>query len=198
MEYTLKRSRRKSIAVVIAGGVVEVRAPLCASACDINSFVLAKRGWINKKLIEFEQKTSKIKPVLAYEVFLLHGRVEPLVFKDNTLASIKKFYLKYAKVYLLNRLSEIANALGFNYNCAFISSAKSRWGSCDVKGNIRLNWRLLLLPHHIQDYVIIHELCHLKQLNHSKQFWASVQAILPNYKKTKKELKELSPLIKYL
>jgi len=82
--------------------------------------------------------------------------------------------------------------LNVNPSNVYLSNAKSRWGSCNSKKEIRLNWRLIQAPPHIINYVICHELAHLKEMNHSNRFWEEVEKVLPEYRSSEKELKTLS------
>ena len=104
-----------------------------------------------------------------------------------------QWYKKQAEVDFGRRLAVLAAKLGVSTPPLKLSSAQSRWGSCSSRGDIRLNWRLLQAPPHIINYVVCHELAHLKEMNHSAKFWAVVESIYPDYKLAEKELKQLSP-----
>ncbi len=97
--------------------------------------------------------------------------------------AIVSFYRQIAKDYLPARVAELAAEYGFSFNRLRIKHQKTRWGSCSAKGNINLNLRLMMAPDEAVDYVIIHELCHLRELNHSKEFWAQVENCCPEYRK---------------
>ena len=96
--------------------------------------------------------------------------------------AILRFYRQLAQDYLPTRVAELASEYGFSYNRLRIKHQKTRWGSCSAKGNINLNLRLIMAPCEAIDYVIIHELCHLRELNHSKQFWTQVESCCPEYR----------------
>lgn len=103
---------------------------------------------------------------------------------------LKKFLLEFSKKEIKNRVENIAFENGFEYNNIAIRDQSTRWGSCSSKKNLNFNWRLIFAPEDILDYVIVHELCHLKEMNHSKKFWDLVGSIAPNYKQNRLWLRE--------
>ena len=104
--------------------------------------------------------------------------------------AVLHFYRQLARDYLPVRVAELAAEHGFAYNQLRIKHQKTRWGSCSAKGNINLNLRLMMTPDEAIDYVIIHELCHLRELNHSRQFWMMVECCCPEYRKWKAWLRQ--------
>ncbi len=106
---------------------------------------------------------------------------------------VLQWYKKQALTDFSRRLALFATKLGVPTPELFLSNARSRWGSCNSRKEIRLNWRLLQAPPHIINYVVCHELAHLKEMNHSAKFWAVVASIFPDYKTAEKELKAWSP-----
>lgn len=108
---------------------------------------------------------------------------------------VAKILRKQAKAYLLRRINFLAEKYGFYFKKLRFSHTSTRWGSCSSSGTISLNIALMNLPHHLIDYVIIHELCHTRQMNHSEKFWAEVSKYCPDYKKCVKEMKQFSPNI---
>jgi predicted metal-dependent hydrolase len=106
---------------------------------------------------------------------------------------VDKALQKEARAYLPRRLEYLASAYGFTYERVRFGTQRGRWGSCSSKGTISLNVALMALPMELIDYVLIHELCHTKQMNHSKQFWALVEASMPGYKQHRKQLKQHQP-----
>jgi hypothetical protein len=102
-------------------------------------------------------------------------------------------YIKHkelARAYINNKLLYFNQFYGFTYNRVSIKNHKSRWGSCSSKGNLNFNYKIIFLPENAFDYIIVHELCHLKELNHSKRFWDLVAKATPNYKDIRKQLKD--------
>ena len=111
--------------------------------------------------------------------------------KEEELRSfVKVWYKKIAKNYLINLTAELARKNNFEINNVRVKDVKTRWGSCSSKRNINLNYKIIMAPKEVIEYVIIHELCHLKQMNHSEKFWKEVSNILPNYKMQLEHLKK--------
>ncbi|MCL2375094.1 MAG: M48 family metallopeptidase [Firmicutes bacterium] len=200
LSYQLIRSKRKTIALEIKKASLVVKAPLSMQQSVIDKFIHTKKKWVFSKLESQEKKFEKFKEVLHLEKFLLHGSETEELQPNLFVPRIKRFYQKIAKNYLVARIDEISDLLGNEYKqyVFALSNAKTRWGSCNKNKKICLNWRLVLLDKALQDYVIIHELCHLKHLNHSKEFWNLIGRYCPNYKKLKLHLKENSALMEYL
>jgi predicted metal-dependent hydrolase len=138
----------------------------------------------NKKPI-FEQNMLKI-DALGANIHAASGHA--IVSKK-----VINWYKQQAKLDFARRLEILAAKLGVATPPLTLSNAQSRWGSCNSRGQVRLSWRLLQAPPHIINYVICHELAHLKQMNHSAKFYAVVEQLFPNYKAAEKELKALSP-----
>lgn len=166
MDYTLIRSRRKTIAIEITpAGQIIVRCPLRKSRKEIDYFVSSKHSWIQKHL-------ARIPPP------------QPS-FSD---AEVQKMVL-WAKDTLPERVAFWAAKAAVTYGRITIRRQHSRWGSCSCKGNLNFNCLLALVPEDVLDYVIVHELCHRKQMNHSPAFWAEVARLLPEYESSRVWLK---------
>ena len=171
MTYELIRSSRKTVALQIKGdGRIIVRAPLRMSVKEIQRFVDSKAAWIEKHLVLIQQRQNPVEAAFAIEQ--LHQ------FADAT------------KQDILQRVVRFAALMGVTYGCITIRAQKSRWGSCSAKGNLNFNCLLMLCPEDVRDYVVVHELCHRKELNHSPRFWAEVEKVLPGYKVQRKWLKD--------
>ena len=118
----------------------------------------------------------------------------PLV-QSEIRKTVSKILRKQAKVYLPRRIDFLAEKYGFSFEKLRFSHTGTRWGSCSSSGTISLNIALMNLPHYLIDYVIIHELCHTRQMNHSSKFWQEVEKYCPDYKKYVQEIKQFSPSI---
>ena len=109
---------------------------------------------------------------------------------DTVRAALVAWYRKQARTVIAERLAHWNRHYGFTFGCVRIKEQKSRWGSCSRQGNLNFNWRLLLAPLSVLDYVVIHELAHLKELNHSPRFWAIVAQMCPDYAAKRKWLRQ--------
>ena len=175
MEYELIRSRRKTLAVEIRpDGQVLVRAPLRLPRREIERFLMEKSDWIR-----------------VHRAKVLQRRAQE---EANPVSSLTKEQLrtlkKRAAAAISERVEYFAPIVGVTYGNITIRSQKTRWGSCSSKGNLNFNCLLLLAPPEVLDYVVVHELCHRKQMNHSPLFWAEVERVLPDYKASVRWLKQ--------
>ena len=172
--YTLrisKRARRLRLAVYCDGSVV-VTAPTWFGEMLIERFIHEKAEWILSKLAFFRlHKTQAI---------TRETKTEYLKYKETTRVLVKE------------RLEYFNRFYGFRFNAINIKNQKTRWGSCSRKGNLNFNYKLALLPTHVADYIIVHELCHLSEFNHSRKFWELVAQMVPDHKKIRKELRGCS------
>lgn len=167
MDYTLIRSRRKTISIEITPrGEILVRCPVRMSRREIRHFVDSRRDWICAHLA----KLGSPPPALTAE------ELQSLILR--------------AKDVIPGRVSHYAGLMDVAFGRVTIRTQKTRWGSCSVQGNLNFNGLLMLAPDAVLDYVIVHELCHRKQMNHSSQFWAEVERILPDYREQRLWLKQ--------
>lgn len=170
------RSKRKTLAIEIRADMrVVVRAPEKIPQNEIIKFVEEKQNWIKKHLVQMYFKAEEIKK----------QKKEPAL----TNADIEKLCQKALSV-IPDKVKYYAEIMGVTYGRITIRNQKTRWGSCSSKGNLNFNCLLMLMPDKVLDYVVVHELCHLKQMNHSKKFWKEVERYMPDYKNYKKWLNE--------
>ena len=167
IEYRTVRTRRKTIALVmLPGGALEVRCPLWTTDQQVRSFVESKRDWIEKQ-------------------FARQIPLEP-VFTVQQLAALTR----QTRDLVSRRVAYFAPLVGVSYGRVSIRKQKTRWGSCSGKGNLNFNCLLALMPAGVLDYVVVHELCHRKEMNHSPRFWTLVERQIPDYKEKRKWLKD--------
>lgn len=183
MDVKIIRLNRKTVAIQVNSDLsITVRAPRFASEKDIEEILMKKEAWISKHIEEI--KTRK-------------KRFESESTDKFTPEKIKLLADKALEVIPM-RVEYFANIMGVTYGNITIRNQKTRWGSCSSKGNLNFNCLLMLAPPEVLDYVVVHELCHRKQMNHSKAFWAEVEKVFPDYKKSIKWLKEEGSQIMYM
>lgn len=174
-EITLIRSRRKSLAIEITPELqVVVRAPARMPVREINAFVQEKDDWIRAHLQRMAEK-KRLREQYR-EQALSKEELQELATQAMKLIPQKVHY--YAQI------------IGVTYGRITIRNQRTRWGSCSGKGNLNFNCLLLLMPEEVLDYVVVHELCHRKEMNHSARFWEEVEKILPDYRQRRKWLKD--------
>jgi hypothetical protein len=207
------RSRRKTLQISVAyDGRLIVRAPLGMSQSKIDTAVASKTDWIHKKQAQFRAAYPRWSPkkFIAGERFAYLGKEYSLKIMENQKEalilqeqfSLSRQYIKKAKTvfeswyrqqarrYLTQEVERLAVKHGFARPRIRITSARSRWGSCSSSGNLNLTWRLIMAPPEVIEYVIIHELAHLKAPGHQRPFWELVENLLPGYQKPKAWLKK--------
>ena len=167
--YRVIRSSRRTVSLqIVPGGEVLVRCPKRMSNGDIRRFVESKSGWIEKHL---EKQTAA-------------ARLP--AFSDGQLQALAS----QARQTVPERAAYFAPLVGVTYGRITIRSQHTLWGSCSSKGNLNFNCLLMLTPPEVLDYVVVHELCHRKEMNHSARFWAEVGRVLPDYEIRRKWLRE--------
>lgn len=215
IEYDLVRSKRKTIGIIVKDGKVCVKAPVRMQEVQIQEFVDKNATWILSKLKKRAEMRERFSSVLEFNKYVLRGNFLSVGYTDKKRITISeneillpkdcespskmlmREYKKIAGEFLTDRAAELSAILNTNYKTVLLSNARTKWGSCSSDGVLRLNWRLILLPDGIIDYVIIHELCHTKELNHSRKFWNLVEEHIPDYKIRRQKLKQFVPLIEY-
>jgi len=240
LPFTLLRSRRKTIALIVqADGSLVVRAPLRTSLRQIEQLVAQKAGWVRQKQAYARAHPAAVPHRYASgEKFWFLGKeyslevVESLTTEPQSHRGLKKvfsvspclreaprrgsgltlsahsehfllerkavpraeaaftaWYRAQARALVEERVRRLAAQYGFSYRQVRITSARTRWGSCSSKGTLCFTWRLVMAPLECIDYVVVHELAHLRVANHSPAFWREVEAILPDYKVRRKWLR---------
>ena len=218
ISYLLERRSRRTVGLKITAEGLVVHAPRRIFEFQLNQILQEKSNWILSKLKNREaNQVEKIEWVDGEHLLYLGNDIQlnimqstsnkALVFDQNILKvtalqpnnhavlarKVIQWYKKQAVQDFSRRLEILAAKLGVATPPLTLSNAQSRWGSCNSRGEVRLSWRLLQAPPHIINYVICHELAHLKQMNHSPKFYAVLESLFPNHKAAEKELKILSP-----
>lgn len=176
LPFTVIKSKRKTYAISIdEEGSVIFRVPLHTSERQIMEIAEEKEHWIITHYLKvIEKKNSRPHSDLS------------AVQKT----ALEKRYKDAARDYIPKRVAYFQTMTGGNYTRITIRDQKTRWGSCSSNGTLSFNWRLMLAPPAILDYVVVHELCHLTHMNHSSAFWATVESVYPDYRTARKWLKE--------
>ena len=183
MKVTVIKSRRKTIAIQVNSDLsVTVRAPYGVTEKYIEEFLNKNEAWISKRMNEIKVKKKSI---------------ESKNVENVTLDKIKILADQALKI-IPTRVEYFARIIGVTYGNITIRNQKTRWGSCSSKGNLNFNCLLMLAPPEVLDYVVVHELCHRKQMNHSKAFWTEVEKVFPDYKESINWLKEEGNQIMYM
>jgi predicted metal-dependent hydrolase len=206
-------TRRKTIALIVQpNGRLIVRAPLRTSQKEIRLLVDRNAGWIRNKqeLVKSTYVALAPRRFVTGENFYFLGNQYPLEIVNVNHPALKfdnKFYLSktalpHARIVferwyrqqaldtLTKRVQDFTSQHGFQYTQVKISSARTRWGSCSARGNLSFTWRLVMAPLPVIDYVVVHELVHIKVRNHSRHFWDQVSQLMPDYKARRSWLKE--------
>ncbi len=174
IKYTMRRSKRarRMRMAIYSGGDFVVTVPHRMGLAKAEDFIFQKAEWVLEKIKIMSGKNPN-------GIFTCRSRKEYLKFKKAAYQLAEK------------KIREFNEFYKFKYNKITIRNQKTRWGSCSEKGNLNYNYKIALLPEKYADYIIVHELCHLKELNHSYKFWNLVEKTIPDYKKRVKELRGL-------
>ncbi|MBC3918867.1 M48 family metallopeptidase [Undibacterium sp. CY18W] len=220
LEYDLQRSKRRSIGFLINEDGLRITAPRWVTIADIETAIHEKQSWILRKLTERRDRTQRQLepkmhwkdgaklPYLGGEITLqiapasvsgTHFLADQGTLIINLPANAGEQQLKdrvqawlqqEAKRVFNERLPVFAEKLNVRYQSMALSAATTRWGSCTSQGKIRLNWRLIHFSPMIIDYVVAHELAHLREMNHSPRFWATVQSVFPDFELARNKLRQ--------
>ena len=213
IDQLIRSNRRKTIALIIGqDGRLIVRAPVHTSDKQIERIVREKSTWIQRKQSEIRTRSQTTRPkrfqdgenfyYLGQEYSLeFSTRLKPPLILNGTFSLaesvrkdaplvFKEWYREQCRELVTERAAFHAQRLSLSYQRIRITSARTRWGSCSTKGNLNFSWRLVMTPLEVIDYVVVHELCHLKEPNHSKKYWNRVAAAMPDYRTHRKWLME--------
>ena len=174
-EYNVevRRSKRKSAAIKITADMqIVVFVPLYVSDNEIERLVMSKSKWIDEHMLKVQStidERSKLEKITSEQI---------------------KELADQAAEYIPKRVKYYAENENFVYNKITIKNLVSRWGSCSTKGDLNFNCLLMLTPDYVIDYIVVHELCHLREMNHSEKFWAEVEKIMPDYQRAVLWLKQ--------
>lgn len=223
LDYRLLRSKRRTIGFLIDDDGLRVTAPRWVTVAEIENAITEKRAWIFKKINEqrersvrrlqppMEWRDGARLPYLGTEIVVriadaaangtrfdaatreLHVSLPASATEQQLKDRVQGWLQAEAKRVFAERLSLYAAKLGVEFKSFALSSASTQWGSCTADGRIRLNWRLMHFALPNIDYVVAHELSHLREMNHGPQFWATVQSLLPEFETARKALRDHEP-----
>lgn len=174
-EYNVevRRTKRKSAAIKITADMqIVVFVSLYVSDNEIERMVISKSKWIDEHMLKVQSTIDE------------RSKLEKITFEQV------KELADQAVEYIPKRVKYYAEKENFVYNKITIKNLVSRWGSCSTKGNLNFNCLLMLTPDYVMDYIVVHELCHLREMNHSEKFWAEVEKIIPDYQRAELWLKQ--------
>ena len=172
--YRIIRSSRKTLAIQVSvSGQVTVRAPHTMPDSTIQRFLSQKESWILKHLSHSASRPA-----------------QPQAENPPLSEFRRSYYMESARKIFKRKTAAYAKKMSVTYGRITIREQKTRWGSCSSKGNLNFNWKLILLAPELLDYVVVHELAHRREMNHSKDFWKIVEAELPDYRERRRRLKE--------
>ncbi len=211
--YRVERKATRGVRIKIQNDLtVSITVPFLFSGKHILEIISKKQKWIDRNLETFARRRKVF--ALRENELLLFGTAYTFIIQPDLKRKIRvsgeeksvqsgvdlisdsparyNFYKKYAAEYLTAKTETAAERHGFSYNRLFIRGQKTKWGTCSAKKNLSLNWRLILCPESVIDYLIVHELVHTEIINHSKSYWARVAELCPGFREAKKWLDENS------
>lgn len=177
IEYTIRKHRKaKRLKIAIAcDGSCTVTLPWRLGLWNAEKFIQQNSEWVLDKM-------KAMKKIGQNNLLLRRDKKEYQMVKE------------YARDFITKRLEKYNESYGFEYKKIAIRNQKSRWGSCSSRRNLNFNYKIMFLPERYADYIIVHELCHLKEFNHSKRFWNLVSQTIPEYKEIKKQIKNFQKI----
>ena len=211
------KTRRRTIALVVnSNGELIVRAPYYATRSIIMEFVEHKQDWITKQQKRIETENAEFVPVvIAQGGIIQYGgsmytidieNVEKITLfgnyilmpKNTDATQLRQWFLEEAARTLKHRVDFYAERMQVKYKKLRLSNAKTRWGSCSYYNGLSFSWRLMMCPPEVLDYVVVHELCHIKNKSHNKGFWQQVELNFPTYRNSEQWLKKNRKIMEIL
>lgn len=213
----IRTARKKTLSVKVLAGRVEVRVPRATSANLVADLVTRKSPWIREKLLQQQnQQPFPVKSYVSGEMLEYLGEALELQLQVGVNGSpqvsdgrlqvpvpgrvrkrkqyvakvVKKWFRGAALNHLPHRIEHYAALLGVTPTATKVRQYKARWGSCNRRGELAFNWLILAAPTEIVDYVVVHELSHLRHLNHSAAFWVTVERVMPDYRQRRQWLRD--------
>lgn len=219
VEYELKRSRRRTIGFVVDDRGLSVTAPRWVAQREIDAALAERAQWVLRKLVEWREHAKRrdrlairwedgaAMPFLGTPIRLrvigehrdkplllsdeLHIGLPPGAGSDQLRDRVQAWLQQRAREHFAERITHFTHTYGVAPRRWTLSSARTRWGSCAADGSVRLNWRLMHFPSDIIDYVIAHELAHLREMNHSPRFWSTVGELFPDWQRARAWLRSI-------
>ncbi len=207
MKIEIVKQKRKTIVLkVVDSENAVLKVPVFATEKVVQNFLNSKKSWLEKTALKMKQKESVLKE-FDFDNFIYFNGKQALpcseielgfdaLSKSEKRKAIRTYYLSYFDR-LVEYAKELSNATGLTFDEVKSTESVRVWGSYNSKRQMKLNFKLLILPEELVKYVILHELCHSKHMNHKPQFWNELALICPNYKQLKSELSKYSFVLKY-
>ncbi len=218
----VRSSRRKTAEIRVRAGAVSILVPALVSVKKIDELLEKKQRWIVEKIaLQHQIIPPAVKKYVSGEMFRYLGDDYRLQVKSGPFAPVKltnemlvvcvpggssqpgvvrntllRWYEQQAQIQLAEKVHRLAPRVGAQPTSIEIKTFKARWGSCSIKGKLQFNWLIILAPDHVVDYVVVHELCHLLQHNHSAAYWREVERVMPEYREYREWLKVNSATLK--
>ncbi len=215
LEVIRSAKRKKTITLMVRSGQIRILAPAGTTEHEIQRILESRRAWIEERLRQ-SQTAAQARKNWTEHTFLLYGKPTTVEYQctterwhctnrdnrfhitgpdvtppaDKIYDILTQWYKRVAKSDFEHRLQHWSRRLDVSYRGFRVKDQRTRWGSCSSTGNINLNWRLIQAPPEVIDYVVVHELCHLLEMNHSARFWAHVARIFPAYQESQQWLKQ--------